>query len=132
MKKSITNKDVVVGKFLQNLITHLFGIGELYHFEWEDEGIAPNRCDRRGHCKAKALVSLSLTHAINIEIDNFYLGDGNVYGVKGWTDHVGAGQFVKVSHKETDTEVKLTHWGCHGFAPLEKRHKQFIQKLGLS
>jgi hypothetical protein len=130
--KTITNKDVVVGKFLQNLITHLFGKGELYHFEWEDEGIAPNGCDRSGHCKASILVSFSLTHAIQLEVENFYFGDGQPYGKKGWTDHFGAGQFIKVSHKETGEEVGLTHWGCRGFAPLGKREKQFVQKLGLS
>jgi hypothetical protein len=131
MKNTLTNKSIVVTRFLQELVTHLFGKGDIYHLEWEEVGIAPNGYDGRGHFKAKVLVSFSLSDAIEIEVVDFYLGDGKDYGFRGLTSHGGAGQFIKVKHVETGLETKLTHWGINDFAPKNESNEAFLKKLGL-
>lgn len=70
MKKTITNRDIVISVYLQKMIDFVFGRGSLHHLEWEElkhEGLI--RPDTIAVLNVNFKVCFGPTHSIDLRAE---------------------------------------------------------------
>jgi hypothetical protein len=129
MKKTITNRDIVIAVLLQKMIDFVFGRGSLHHFEWEE--LKPQgyiRPDTIAVLKVNFKVCFGPTHSIDLraEFDLF----------KERTD-INDGSWFYIFHQEPLAVVGIFHslTRSSGIFFREgdgdpKKLEKFLNKLG--